>query len=95
MSTLHTVNKTGQALELCLRSLLLDDAILLIEDAVYALFEASDVLEEVILDIPVYVLEADILARGITNRNDLNITAVDYDGFVELTEAHDKVLSWH
>ena len=95
MSTLHTVNKTGQALKLCLRSLLLGDAILLIEDAVYALFEASDVLEEVILDIPVYVLEADILARGITNRDDLSITAVDYDGFVELTEAHDKVLSWH
>ena len=95
MSTLHTVNKTGQALELCLRSLLLGDAILLIEDAVYALFEASDVLTEVILDIPVYVLEADVLARGVSNRDDLNITAVDYDGFVELTEAHDKVLGWH
>ncbi|MET4694320.1 sulfurtransferase complex subunit TusB [Endozoicomonas lisbonensis] len=95
MSTLHTVNKTGQALELCLRSLLLGDAILLIEDAVYALFEASDVLREVILDIPVYVLEADVLARGVSNRDDLNITAVDYDGFVELTEAHDKVLGWH
>ncbi|MCW7553018.1 sulfurtransferase complex subunit TusB [Endozoicomonas gorgoniicola] len=95
MSTLHTVNKAGQALELCLRSLLLGDAILLIEDAVYALFEASDVLREVILDIPVYVLEADVLARGVSNRDDLNITAVDYDGFVELTEAHDKVLGWH
>ncbi|AMO56700.1 hypothetical protein GZ77_03040 [Endozoicomonas montiporae] len=95
MSTLHTVNKTGQALELCLRSLLLGDAILLIEDGVYALFEASEVLREVIIDIPVYVLEADILARGVSNRDDLDITAMNYEGFVELTEAHEKILSWH
>ena len=95
MSTLHTVNKTGQALELCLRALLLGDAILLIEDGVYALFESPEVLEEVIRDIPVYVLQADSLARGVSNRNELDISAVDYNEFVELTDAHDKVLSWY
>ena len=95
MPTLHTVNKPGQALELCLRSLLLGDAILLLEDGVYALFEASDVLKEVIRDVPVYVLEADVVARGVTNRDDLDISAVDYAGFVGLTETHDKVMSWH
>lgn len=95
MSTLHTVNKPGQALELCLRSLLLGDAILLLEDGVYALLEASDVLKEVTLDVPLYVLEADIAARGVSNHQDLDISAVDYAGFVELTETHDKVMSWH
>ena len=95
MSTLHTINKTGQPLELCLRSLLPGDAILLLEDGVYALFAADDVLSEVLGDVPVYVLEADVLARGINNRNDLDITVIDYAGFVELTECHDKVMSWH
>lgn len=96
MSTLHTVNKTGQPLELCLRSLLLGDAILLLEDGVYALFEASEVLTEVLRnDISVYVLEADVLARGISNRDDLDINAVDHEGFVELTETHNRVMGWH
>lgn len=95
MSTLHTVNKPGQALELCLRSLLLGDSILLIEDGVYALFEASEVLSDVLRNVPVFVLQADVMARGVTNRDQLNITAVDYTGFVELTETHDKVMSWH
>ena len=52
MSRLHTVNKVGQPLECCLKALLADDAILLIEDGVYALLEASDILADVIQDHP-------------------------------------------
>lgn len=94
MSTLHTVNKPGQPLELCLRALSMGDSVLLIEDGVYALFEAGDILAEVIRAVPVYVLEADVMARGVTNRDELEIELVDYPGFVQLTEAQDKVISW-
>ncbi|WP_422134079.1 MULTISPECIES: sulfurtransferase complex subunit TusB [unclassified Endozoicomonas] len=94
MATLHTVNKTGQPLELCLRALNAGDSVLLLEEGVYALYEASDVLSDLLRHVTVYVLEADVLARGITNRDDLDIGMVDHQGFVELTEANDKVVSW-
>ncbi|WP_257254554.1 MULTISPECIES: sulfurtransferase complex subunit TusB [unclassified Endozoicomonas] len=94
MATLHTVNKAGQPLELCLRALNPGDSVLLLEEGVYALYEASDVLSDLLRHIAVYVLEADVLARGMTNRDDLDIDMVDYQGFVELTVANDKVVSW-
>ncbi|MRI34453.1 sulfurtransferase complex subunit TusB [Endozoicomonas sp. OPT23] len=94
MATLHTVNKNGQPLELCLRAVNKGDSLLLIEDGVYALFETADILAELIRDVSVYVLEADVMARGVTNRDELDIELVDYAGFVSLTEKNEKVLSW-
>ena len=94
MATLHTVNKNGQPLELCLRAVNKGDSLLLIEEGVYALFEASDILAELIRDVSIFVLEADVLARGVNNRDELDIELVDYSGFVSLTESHEKVLSW-
>ena len=94
MATLHTVNKAGQPLELCLRALNAGDSVLLLEEGVYALFEASDVLSDLLKHVAVYVLEADVLARGMSNKGGLDIGMVDYQGFVELTEANDKVVSW-
>ncbi len=94
MATLHTVNKNGQPLELCLRVVNKGDSLLLIEDGVYALFEVPDILAELIKDVSLYVLEADVLARGVSNRNELEIELVDYQGFVSLTETNEKTLSW-
>ncbi|WP_062267557.1 sulfurtransferase complex subunit TusB [Endozoicomonas arenosclerae] len=94
MATLHTVNKTGQPLELCLRALNAGDSVLLLEEGVYALYEAGDVLSELLRHVAVHVLDADVLARGMTNRDNLDIDMIDYQGFVELTETNDKVVSW-
>ena len=94
MSTLHTINKTGQPLELCLRSLSKGDSLLFIEDGVYQLLEAMDVLEDVSHSCKLYALEADLVARGITGDSQILASPVSYRQFVELTESHDKALSW-
>ncbi|MGI9276188.1 MAG: sulfurtransferase complex subunit TusB [Endozoicomonas sp.] len=94
MSTLHTINKTGQPLELCLRSLSQGDSLLFIEDGVYQLLEALDVLEDVSHSFKLYALEADLAARGISGDSQIFATPVSYRQFVKMTESHDKILSW-
>ena len=94
MSTLHTVNKPGQPLELCLRSLSEGDALIFIEDGVYLLLEALDVLEEVSHSFKLYAIDTDLAARGVTSDRQKLAEPVSYRQFVDLTESHDKVLSW-
>ena len=88
MNTLHTVNKSGQPLELCLRSADEQDAILLIEDGTYCLLNQSEPLSAC----RVYVLEADANARGIVCPD--NASGINYAQFVELTANYSKTLSW-
>ena len=94
MSTLHTINKTGQPLELCLRSLSQGDSLLFIEDGVYQLLEAQDVLEDISRSFKLFALDADFAARGVSGASQILATPVSYRQFVELTESHDKILSW-
>ena len=94
MAILHTVNKTGQPFTLCLRTVNEGDTILFFEEGVYVLFEESNILIELIKNIAIFVLEADIRARAINMNDHQNISVIDYPGFVSLTESHDKVLSW-
>jgi tRNA 2-thiouridine synthesizing protein B len=66
-----------------------EDAVLLIENAVYAgQKNLSDFSKNI------YVLKEDCMARAITEQINASCTLVDYSGFVTLTEQHTKIISW-
>jgi len=73
-------------------------AILLIEDGVYALqgnSAAATRLQQAMENHPVYALQPDLQARGISEENMLDgVEMVDYDGFVKLTTEYEKSQSW-
>ncbi len=98
---LHTVNKSPfehQALGSCLRLAADNATILLIEDAVYAALQNTDFSATMLGALQrhtIYALQADLQARGLATERLLDkIRITDYDGFVELSIAHDKVLAW-
>lgn len=98
---LHTVNKSPferNACTACLSHSLPDSAVLFIEDGVYAAVGGTEHEKEVrqaMDNRKLYVLGPDLLARGFTPEQVIDgIDVVDYDGFVELTEKHDKVQAW-
>ena len=88
MNTLHTVNKGGHPLTLCLRAMADSDALLLIEEGVYTLLTEQAALK----GRKIYALKVDVEARGIPLPE--SIKAVDYDQFVALTIEYDKTVSW-
>lgn len=93
MSTLHIVNQSpwrSDSWARCLSMLSDGDAVLLIEDAVYAVNRD---------DLPAncFVLESDLEARGLApgvNSANYNLTRVDYAGFVDLACRYDRSVSW-
>ena len=95
--TLHTINKTpseSSALDDCLASLADGDALILIENGVYAAIPGyAELFTRLPASIQCYLLGEDSSARGL---NDLNpdFRVIDYDGFVELSCRYDKVVSW-
>jgi len=90
--TLHTFNKapTPDRLQL------LDpgDAVLLIEDGVYAAQEGQPQLT-VPAGVSLHVLTPDLAARGISARIRPEFCSVDHAGFVGLSLAHAKVINWN
>jgi len=101
MGTLHTVNKSpfqNQTLLSCLAHAKDGDTILMIEDGVYGATSGttvSDALAANIADVALYVLGADLAARGIdAGRMADGVKSVDYEGFVDLTANHDRVQNW-
>lgn len=101
MSTLHTVNKSPferTTFASCLKHLQPGDAVLAIEDGVVGVRKATafsgDVVEAAKTN-TVYVLGPDLQARGMT-ADDLadGIEVVDYGGFVDLVEKHDRTQAW-
>ncbi len=93
---LYTVNKSplmfGNVKSL-LRIAPADEPILLYEDGVYAAVKGAaseDTIRQALEQHPVYALQADLEARGLTSLVD-GIQVVDYDGFVELVEQHHTV----
>ena len=104
MSTLHTVNKSpfaSQSLLSSLRHSKEGDAVLMIEDAVYGA-AAGTQLNEIIKElgegaagVKLYVLEADLQARGIDHSRLMkNVSTVDYTGFVKLATEYDTTQAW-
>jgi tRNA 2-thiouridine synthesizing protein B len=97
MSMLHVVNKSPyerDSLDTCVGYCKDGDAVLLIEDGVYAAMKAGAAAAK--LDgLDVSVLGSDLAARGIAEDKLVDgVKVVDYAGFVDLVEAKDKVQSW-
>ena len=71
------------------------EPILLYEDGAYAAATGTaseDMIKQALEQHPVYALQADLEARGLTRPVD-GIQVIDYDGFVELVEQH-HVVPW-
>ncbi len=100
MTMLHIVNRSPferVALDSCLKHARAGDSILLIEDAVVGAVKESSFSAKVtsaMTDKSVYVLGADLAARGLADKVMDGITVVDYAGFVDLTVSNDKTQSW-
>ena len=95
MATLHLINKSpagSDALEACLGVIAADDAVLLIEDGVYAGL-AGSATSRVLAGVG-SALIADLEARGVQGRLAEGIDSVDDHGFVELCIRCDRVMSW-
>lgn len=97
MSILHLVNKSPYerpSLETCMAYYQAGDAILLIEDGVYAAVSGGKAASG-LQGLDVAVLGPDLAARGIRQEKLIDgVKVVDYGGFVDLTVAKDKVQSW-
>jgi len=97
---LHTVNKSPterNTLDSCLAHVKKGSAILLIEDGVYAALKGTDSakrLEATMKTVPVYALQPDLEARGMSGRVLDGVKLVDYGGFVDLVAEHPTVQSW-
>ena len=95
---LHTINKSpfsDSSLEDCLRLCSPGDAILLIENGVYATQQHrhSDLMIALHDRVDFFALQADLEARGLTTQHDF-IDRIDDTGFVELCIKYPKVQSW-
>jgi tRNA 2-thiouridine synthesizing protein B len=95
---LHIVNKSPlqtNALQSCLRLAQPGQALLLIEDAVYAATKtAAETNGLGRAQLKLYVLQPDVQARGMTDRLIDGVTAIDYAGFVDLVAEHPNNQSW-
>ena len=95
---LHTINKSPflyRNLESCLRFAKKGDPVMLYEDGIYAVTAGSKIESTVIEALkkhPIYAIEADVKARGITKVID-GVYLCDYFCFVALSEQH-KVYPW-
>ncbi len=102
MSTmLHVINKSPterNSLDSCLRLAITGDAILLIEDGVYAALAKAEHAQKIVSrkdDFSFYILGPDVAARGLRDIPLIeDITVVDYEGFVGLVTEHDVSQSW-
>jgi tRNA 2-thiouridine synthesizing protein B len=97
---LHIVNKSPaqtRSLESCLRLAKDGQALLLIEDGVYAatpgLAESSG-LTQAAKRLKVYALQPDLEARGMSSKLVEGVVTIDYAGFVDLVAEHSTSQSW-
>ena len=98
---LHTVNKSpfeSDLLNACLRTASEHSGILLLEDGVYgalASAPASALLKQMMATHNFYVLQADVVARGIADTIISGFEVVDYPRFVELCSYYHCVQAWY
>lgn len=97
---LHTVNKSPlshNALDRCLDVLGADDAVLLIEDGVYAALETkhTNARLQVLIDSGrIFALAEDVQARGLQARVMPKVVEVNYAGFVDLVVKYETSMAW-
>lgn len=95
---LHTLNATpaSPAFRDCVRLLRKGDALLLLGDGVYAALTATRAYAELKnTGAELYLLEPDAAAAGVLKRIDDTVCAVDYEGFVTLTERFPRQQAWY
>ncbi|MFV0574935.1 MAG: sulfurtransferase complex subunit TusB [Vibrio sp.] len=91
---LHII-KTESGLVDALNYMDQEDQILLIEEAVFAIFRPNSVLtQQKDLNDHTWVLEADLIARGLTLSPDSKIQSIDFTGFIYLTEQAKSSMTW-
>lgn len=93
---LHTVNKSpssSQCLAECLAVCVTGDAILLLEDGVYAALPSPGITFPP--TVKLYALQSDLEIRGLGERVPPTVTCLDDQGFVALTTRCDQVVSWY
>ena len=97
---LHIVNKSPtqtRTLDSCLRLAQAGQALLLIEDGVYAATTrspAAGAVREAATRLKVYALQSDLDARGVSAALLEGVTTIDYGGFVDLVAEHPNNQSW-
>ncbi|MFT5321876.1 MAG: tRNA 2-thiouridine synthesizing protein B [Pseudohongiellaceae bacterium] len=94
---LHTVNKKQDCLQNCISVLGENDAILLIEDGVYATMAVNngiDIWENIPPSTRLFALENDLVARGVSDKILPRFEAITLSQFVSLSCEYDKVISW-
>lgn len=91
MSKLFTANSCA-ALSACLPLLEDGDALLLIEDGIYAMLNPA--VGKLHDGIHLYALADDLVARGMQQRVPERFARANYNDFVQLCCDHDKVVNW-
>jgi tRNA 2-thiouridine synthesizing protein B len=94
---LHTLNAppSSNVFSECLSLLQPGDALLLMGDGVYAaLSDTSSCSALVASGADIYALVDDARAAGVLDRIE-HATALDMDGFVELSERFERQLGWY
>ena len=94
---LHTINASpsNAAFSQCLAVATAADAIILMGDGVYGLVSqcsAGQALRLCAADI--YALDKDIRAAGVKHSSE-EVTLIDMDGFVQLSERYVRQLAWY
>jgi tRNA 2-thiouridine synthesizing protein B len=96
--TLHVINKTTAHLwRDCITALAANDALLLLEDGVFAAIAGHEnqlLLQQPPLQLKLYALAEDLAARGITASTSPIFSSISYREFVALSLAHAKVINW-
>ncbi len=97
MAILHLLQQHPNhgGLNPCLHRCGTDDALVLLEDAVYALLDTNDNGQRWQLPtIPIYVLQPHLQARGLQHLQLHDHTIVDMSDLVNLTATYDSSISW-
>ena len=93
---LHLLNRSAASSHVyrdALRAMAEDDCLLLTEDGVYsALMPLAEHFSEVYGRL--FALREDLASRGLEGRCAEQVVIVDMEGFVQLTEDADRVVSW-
>lgn len=94
---LHTLHRSAWLTDFSslLRLMHKDDELLLLQDGVTAAIEGSRFLDSLQnASIKVYVLEDDIIARGLGGQISDSVVRVSYTDFVRLTVKHPNQIAW-
>ena len=87
VATLHLVNRAAAWAD-CEPLLGPEDAVLLIEDGVYAALQGPPP------GVQLHALAPDVQARGLGGRLAPSVRLASFDGFVRLVAGNDRVVSW-